>query len=120
MSLSENSYRSRCPSCGFRLPLLHRIFLNAVKGHECSNCGALLVQSRTASVIQYLLLVLSLILIVIFVSNVFVGKGGWLYLFFWAITFLLLVIVKLKSSLSVSSGPGEKKESDAQKEGGPD
>lgn len=105
MSLMKDTSGSECPSCRYKLPLLLRIFINTSRGHECPKCGSVLVQSKVSIAVQYFLLLLSLIFFVIFINKYFDNEGSWIYLLSWVVTFLLLVIVKLGSDLSVSCEP---------------
>jgi predicted RNA-binding Zn-ribbon protein involved in translation (DUF1610 family) len=110
MSLLKNTADLKCPSCGYEFPLLLRIFINTARGHECPRCGSVLVQSKASIAMQYFLLLLSLIFIVSFISKYFDSEGGWIYFLFWVVTFLLLVVIKLGSDLSVSCDPRKNSE----------
>ncbi len=109
MSSSEKESELKCPACGHEFPFLLRIFLNTTRGHECPECGSILIHSKLSSITQYFLLILSLIFIVTSTTGFFDGEGGWVYLFLWGLTLLLLVIVELKSDLSVAGDPRKNK-----------
>jgi uncharacterized protein (DUF983 family) len=84
--------------------------MNTSRGHECSECGSIIVQSKASIATQYFLLLLSLIFFVVFISKYFDGESSWAYLLLWAATFLLLVIIKLGSGLFVSCDPRKNNE----------
>ena len=108
MSILKNTIRAKCPVCGYKFPLLNRIFMNTVRGHICPKCGSVLVQSTISIATQYILLFLSIILFISFIKNCFSYNEYCYYFIYWVTSFFLLVIVKLRTKLLASGHPYKK------------